>query len=128
MTIAVPKGEIIKKKSGKLNYNDNLDNLVSRGAEKMYYKISNVKKKTSCPLDQGGDSTQFLPLSKSQTKAHGDIPVQINNRRQVVIEENMFTHLEQGISSCPVRAEQYTTDLSRANQFNVRQMKITCTP
>ena len=129
MTIAVSRGEIIEKKAGKLNYNDNLGHhLVSWGTEKMCYKTQNVKKKkTSCPLDQGGDSTQFLHPSKSQTKPHGDILVQINNRRQVIIEENMFTHLEQGISSCPVQAEQDAPDLSRANQFNVRQVKIPST-
>ena len=51
MTIAVPRGEIIEKKAGKLNYNDNLGyHLVSRGTEKICYKTQNVKKKTSCPL------------------------------------------------------------------------------
>ena len=46
MTISVPRGEIIEKKAGKLNYNDNLCyRLVSRGTEKMCYKTQNVKKK-----------------------------------------------------------------------------------
>lgn len=86
------------------------------------------KKKQVSPCVRVETTTQFLPLSKSQTKPHGDIPVHINNRRQVIIEKNMFTHLEQSISSCPVQAEQDATDLSRANQFNVRQVKIPSTP
>ena len=50
MTIAVPRGEIIEKKAGKLNYNDNLGyRLVSRGTEKMCYKTQNVKKKKLPP-------------------------------------------------------------------------------
>lgn len=46
MTIAVPRGEIIEKKAGQLNKNDNLGHhLVSRGAEKICYKTQNVQKK-----------------------------------------------------------------------------------
>lgn len=130
MTIAVPRGEIIEKKAGKLNKNDNLGrHLVSWGTEKMCYKTQNVKKKNQvAPWVRVETTTQFLRLSKSQTKPHGDIPVHLNNRRQVTIEENMFTHLEQSISSCPVQVEQDTTDLSSTNQFNVRQGKIPSTP
>ena len=68
MTIAVPKGEIIKKKSGKLNYNDNLDNLVSRGAEKMYYKISNVKKKQVAPWIRVETVHSFFPSQSLRQK------------------------------------------------------------
>lgn len=122
------QGRNIEKKAGKLNYNDNLGHhLVSRGVEKMCYKTKNVQKNQVAPWIRVEITTQFLHLSKSQTKTHGEIPVHINNRRQVVIEENKFTHLEQGISCCLVQAQD-TTDLNRANQFNVRQVKITCTP
>ena len=125
------KGRHFEKKAGKLNKNDNLGHhLVSRGAKKMYYKTQNgpKKKKNKLPPGLGWRPLHGFFTSQSLTKPHGDIPVHINNRRQVIIEENMFTHLEQGISSCPVHEEQDATDLSRANQFNVSKVKIPSTP
>lgn len=84
----------------------------------MCYKTQNVLNKQVDSWIRVETTTQFPHLPKSLTKRHDDIPVHINNRRQLVTEENMFSHLEQGISRRLVQAQD-TTALKRANHSNV---------